>query len=199
MKRVKNLTIAVLFTVMSTGMVVAQDLSDIFEYDNGRENVRVETSSYARYKLVYPVRSKEMVNIKIYDQKNQLVFSDRIKNLNGFIRPYDLSYLPDGNYKFMIRSTSGFITRDIVHKAAENDLRISIEETGANDSYKLIVKGVSRNPVSVDIYNKEVGLVFKENIKIGKDFSRIYSFKNKVDNLTFIVTQNNSSVIKRIK
>jgi hypothetical protein len=92
----------------------------------------------------------------------------------------------------LIRSSSGFITRDIIHKSSANDLAVSILKSKSGDSCKLLVKGVSHNPVFVDIYEYEVGLVFEDTIDIGKDFSRIYSFVDKVDKLTFVVTQQNN-------
>jgi len=199
MKRVKNLTVAVLFTVMSTGMVVAQDLSEVFEDDNGRENVHLEESSDARYKLVYPVRNTEIVFVKIYNQKNRLVFSERIKNRDGFTRPYDFRNLPDGKYKFMIKSSGGNVVKDIIHKMNEHDLIISIAETGREGSYKLIVKGVNQDPVYVNIYDERRGLIYGETIDVEKDFSKVYTFEKHVINPTFIVTQNNNSVSKRVK
>ncbi len=199
MKRVKNLTVAVLFTVLSTGMVIAQDLSEVFEDDNGRENVRLEEFSYARYKLVYPVRNTEVVFVKIYNQNNQLVYSEKIKNKDGFTRPYDISKLPDGKYKFIMKSSNGSIMRDILHKFEKNDLNVSIVGTGTEDSYKLIVRGVSPNPVYVDIYTDKKGLVFEDTIDSGKNFSRVYTFQKKTDNLTFVVTQKNNSVTKHVR
>jgi len=199
MKKVKNLTMAVLITALSTGMVTAQDLSEVFESDNGRTNIRLEESAFAKYKLVYPVRSAGIVYVKIYDQDNQLVFSDRIKNKDGFMRPYDFSNLPDGNYKFMIQSDGGQIVTDIVHKLHQYDLDISVADTADKDAYQLLVTGVKKDPVYVSIYDKKDHLVYEDVVNVGKNFTRIYAFPELADDLTFVVTQNNYSVAKRAK
>lgn len=199
MKRVKKLMMAVLVTALSTGMVMAQDLSEVFESDNGRNNIRLEESAYAKYKLVYPVRTAGMVYIKIYDQEGQQVFYDRIKNKYGFMRPYDFSKLPDGNYKFMIQSNGGKIFAEIVHKLHQNDLHISVADAGDKGAYQLIVKGVKKDPVYVSIYDKKDELVFEDVVKVGKNFSRIYSFPENENDLTFVVTHNNYSVAGKVR
>lgn len=199
MKRVKNLTMAVLVTALSTGMVMAQDLSEVFESDNGRAHIRLEESSATRYKLVYPVRTAGIVYVKIYDQDNQLVFSDRIRNKDGFMRPYDFSDMPDGNYKFTIQSAGGQVTTDIVHKQYKNDLDISVADTDEKDAYRLVVKGVKNDPVYVNIYDQKDRLVYEDVVKVGKNFSRIYAFPELNADFTFVVTQNNYSVAKRAK
>lgn len=190
---------AVLVTALSTGMVMAQDLSEVFESDNGRNNIRLEESAYAKYKLVYPVRTAGMVYIKIYDQEGQQVFYDRIKNKYGFMRPYDFSKLPDGNYKFMIQSNGGKIFAEIVHKLHQNDLHISVADAGDKGAYQLIVKGVKKDPVYVSIYDKKDELVFEDVVKVGKNFSRIYSFPENENDLTFVVTHNNYSVAGKVR
>jgi hypothetical protein len=199
MKRAKNLTMAVLVTALSTGMVVAQDLSEVFESDNGRTNVRLEESSYAKYKLIYPVRNAGIVYVKIYDQQGQQVFSDRIRNKNGFMKPYDFSNMPDGNYKFMIKSDGGKIITDVVHKLHEDDLNIALGDTGEKDAYRLVVTGVKKDPVYVNIYDYKDQLVFEDIVKVGKNFSRVYSFPENAKDLTFVVTQNDYSIAKRAK
>ena len=199
MKRVKNLTMAVIVTALSTGMVVAQDLSEVFESDNGRNNIRLEESTFAKYKLVYPVRTAGMVYIRIYDQEGQQVFSDRIRNKNGFMRPYDFSKLPDGNYKFMIHSNGGQIITEIVHKLHQNDLNISVADTGEKGAYQLVVRGVKKDPVFVSIYDKKDELVYEDVVKVGKNFSRIYSLPDKAEDVTFVVTQNNTSIARRAR
>lgn len=190
---------AVLVTALSTGMVVAQDLSEVFESDNGRNNIRLEESAFARYKLVYPVHTAGTVYIRIYDQEGQQVFSDRIKNKNGFMRPYDFSKLPDGNYKFMIQSNGGKIITEIIHKLHRNDLNISVGDAGEKGAYQLVVRGVKKDPVYVSIYDKKDELVYEDVVKVGKNFSRIYSFPDKAEDLTFVVTQNNTSIARRAR
>jgi hypothetical protein len=199
MNRVKNFTAAVLLAVLGTGMVVAQDLSEVFESDNGRHEVRLEEVSGAVYRLVYPVRSAGFVFVKIYNRENQLIYSDRIKNRNGFTRPYDFTGLPDGNYNFQIWSGSGKISRNLILRNPVNHLDVAVEETKNPESYRLIVKGVTREPIYVDIYDENEELVYGETLDVDKDFSRIYSFEKRVDNPVFIVTQRNESVSKSVK
>lgn len=199
MNRVKNFTAAVLMAVLGTGMVVAQDLSEVFENDNGRHDIRLEEVNGTVYRLVYPVQNKGVVFVKIYNRDNQLIYSDRIKNMSGFTRPYDFAGLPDGQYKFRIWTEAGTIKRNLVHRNPVNRLDVAVEETRNPESYKLIVKGVTREPLYVDIYNENEELVFGEMLDVDKDFSRVYSFRQGVDNPVFIVTQRNNSVSRKAK
>ena len=127
-------------------------------------------------------------------------FPKESKNKNGFTRPYDFSKLPDGKYQFIIKGSHGIVVREIIHKYQHNDLNVSIVDAGKDHSYKLIVKGVSENPVYVDIYDNNTGLVLEDIIKVGRDFSRVYSFENiQGKYLNFIISQENNYISKIVK
>jgi hypothetical protein len=188
MRRVKKITAVVLLAALSTGMVAAQDLSEVFVNDNGRNDIRLEETSGTVYKLIFPVRNTETVFVKIYDLENHLVYSEKIRNKYGFTRPYDFKDLPDGSYQVRIWTNAGKIIRNFVLRKPVNDLMVAVEETKGHDSYKLIVKGVTKKPLYVDIYDENEELVFEEVLKVDSDFSRVYSFDSKVENPRFTVT-----------
>ncbi len=200
MKRVKNLTIAMVITLLATGYGVAQDLVDVFENDNGRYGTRIIESDYSKYKLIYPLKKSESVRVRIFNLKNQLVYSEKIRNNNGFERAYDLSKLPDGQYRFEIWSSRGKISKNIIHRHEVSDLNVSLDKLGEGESFKLIVRGVQKKPVYVDIYDDRTGLIYEDTIESGKDFSRVYSFNPPLDDrVIFRIRQDAVLVEKNIK
>ena len=50
-------------------------------------------------KVFYKKLAEAKVKITILDQENKAVFTEEVKSHAGFIRPYNLSQLPEGDYK----------------------------------------------------------------------------------------------------
>ena len=88
MRRVKNITIAVVITVISTGWAIAQEVSTSEMEASKRipESIQVLYEFDARYKLVYPVKKTEQVRIRIYDDENRLLLSEKVENHEGFMK-----------------------------------------------------------------------------------------------------------------
>lgn len=202
MRRVKNITMAVLLTVISTAWVKAQEVSTS-EMEASKEipeSIQVVPEFDARYKLVYPVKKTEQVRIRIYDDENRLLLSEKVENHKGFMKSYDFSNLSDGMYTINIQSPSGVISKEVYHRYQKDDIDFSVERNPDNESFRLVVSGVRKEPVFVDIMDENRERIYEDTVDVGKSFSRTYRFKGRVpENVLFRVSSANSSVTKEVR
>ena len=202
MRRVKNITMAVLVIVISTGWAMAQEVSTS-EMEASKkipESIQVVPEFDARYKLVYPVKKTEQVRIRIYDDENHLLLSENVENHKGFMKSYDFSNLSDGMYTINIQSPSGIISKEVYHRYKKNDIDFSVERDPENKSFRLVVHGVLKEPVYVDIMDEKSVKIFEDTVDIGKGFSRTYRFDGILpENILFRVSSANNSVTKEVR
>lgn len=202
MRSVKNIAMAVLVTVISAGWAAAQEVSTSEMESSIKipENVQVVPELDSRYKLVYPIKKTEQVRIRIYDNENHLLLSEKVENHVGFMKSYDFSNLSDGIYTINIQSPSGIISKEVYHRYLKNDIDFSVEKDPDNKAFRLVVKGVKKDPVYVDIMDAESDKIFEDTIDVGKSFSRTYRFSGKVpENIFFRVSSADRSVTKEVR
>ena len=199
MKRVKNLTLAALITVIGAGVVVAKDGVTSTTFKGDGSQVHLVQGKEARYRLIYPVKEKGTIKVKLYNSQNDLLLSDRLDTKEGFIRPYDLSELPQGKYRMVIWEGEKKFSHELNLNGSSKPLSVSFDRIGDAASYKLVVKGVDASPVYVDIFGREGSLV-ADRITVGKDFSRVYTFKElSNEDLVLKVSHNDEVFVSGIK
>ncbi|MGB3618772.1 MAG: hypothetical protein WBA12_11690 [Catalinimonas sp.] len=72
-------------------------------------NLALSVNELSIYKLYYPVDSdrKERVRVSIYNEDGGHLFTDRMRARETFVRRYNMSKLPDGEYVFRIKGDEG--------------------------------------------------------------------------------------------
>ena len=67
------------------------------------------------FKLFYKGNKVCDVTVKIYDQKGVEVFSETLKNLDNFMRPYNLNTLTEGEYTVELSNSEGKSTEKVTY------------------------------------------------------------------------------------
>ncbi len=67
------------------------------------------------FKLFYKGAQQSDVKVLILNDENQIVYSEKIKNTDGFARPYNFSNLPEGHYSIQIKDNAGIRTETVNH------------------------------------------------------------------------------------
>ena len=200
MKKIKNITMAVLVTVIGTGWVMAQGGSSNDKDISNSDDFLVIPEAEGMYRLVYPVKEAETVWVKIYDPEKDELFSERVKNKDGFMQSYDFSNLADGLYTIAVQTKNGKITKEINHRYQRDDINVSVKKDPADNSYNLLVTGVMKDPVYIDLLDANRNTIYKDEVNVGKSFSKVYKFKNQLpDEVTFSVTSGGEEVLKEVK
>ena len=89
------------------------------ESPKSNSGMAVVKTNATSYKLIYKGDLASNVKVKIYDGKNQLVFSETIKKSSGFARPYNFSSLADGEYTIRIDNGSKWLTETVDYRNSD--------------------------------------------------------------------------------
>jgi hypothetical protein len=136
------------------------------------------------FKVVYSGQSDSPVKVAILDNQGAEVFSENIDASHGFIRPYNLAQLPQGDYKICVMDESGEHTEKICTRLTEWAARISrLEDT--EDKFMLAIPHQANTEVSISIYDKENRLLYSVNEDITGGYAKVYVLKNLPEGVTF--------------
>jgi hypothetical protein len=144
--------------------------------------------SSAVFALIYTAPAPGRVRVSIVNERKQTVFSEAIPETDGFIRQYNFSSLPEGEYSFILEC--GGLKR-IEKVSYRNDPPpVNMMVTRLVDSNRFLVSGwkLGDNTVSVRIYGSNGELLHREFRKVKDSFARVYRIERYIGNLTFAVT-----------
>jgi hypothetical protein len=143
-------------------------------------------------KLLYKGEKYADVKVYILNQDNEVIFSEKIKGTDGFIRPYNFSNLPEGNYSFELVDYIG--RREIQHIDYKLEPRKKVMHVvrvgGTTDKFVLSVPNSGQSKLSINIYDDRGRLMHTENEQINGDFAKVYSINDHSGKVTFEVVDN---------
>lgn len=157
--------------------------------DPGRSSGVLRSGSTV--KVLYKGDETTDVKISILNEKDEILFTEKIKKTNGFSRPYNFSNLPSGNYK--IELVDEFGTRvEHVNYGAKSESRKKLSYvsrvSGTTDKFILSVPNRGEDKITVTILTNENAVLYSGEEAISGDFAKVYSMKHYVGTLKFIIT-----------
>lgn len=181
--------IAALLTVMSAALFAKEG-----------KGIKILNDSSAVFKVYYskPVASKVKVNI--YNDKGDKVFAESIKNVNGFVRPYNMSALPSGTYTFEISDKTEVETFEFTYAESEVEHASMTANIVRLDQGRFFL-GVSSDKsdkVQIEVFNDKDELVYRAIEVVANQFGQLYNLQSVESNGFTITVRNNEEVIKEI-
>ncbi len=140
-------------------------------------------------KLFYKSGKESNVKVTIIDSNNQVVFSEDMKHVDGFMRPYNFSKLSEGDYTIELVDHAGKKVEKISYREGKvervaNLIRIAGEE----NKYLLTISNKGKDTFSVKIFDAEGGLIYTHAEEAEGDFARIYNLSKVTGKFLFEIT-----------
>jgi hypothetical protein len=137
-------------------------------------------------KVIYQGNCKAPVNLTIVDADGTEVFHEKILSANGFIRPYNFSKLPKGDYQLHVVDSGGEYSEEIYfqgewrtrHAQAKPCFGHITKLNGEGNKYLVVVPSQLQKEFAIEIYDQNEGLIFSERQRIENDFAKVYNLKN---------------------
>jgi len=170
----KKTTTLLLSLMLGIGVVFADGAK---EKDAAELRIKIlPGASKQIYKLMYLSEEKGLVKVNFYDENGKKIFTDKVYNKYGFLRPYSFEALPEGNYTIETIDAKGVVSREVTYvSATASTLEVELSPE-TEKSYKLSVKGgTTIDPVLVKIYDQRYDLVTEDYIENDKSFSKTYN------------------------
>ena len=182
----KTLSVFVVLMVVSS-VVFARGI----DKPSSTSNVAVVKNG-TTFKLYYKASQHDDVKISIRDASDNVLFSETIKQVDGFVRPYNFSKLPDGEYIIQVANKSGRqVERITVAKDKTEKLAHLLKVSGADSKYLLTVSNKEGNDLTVRIFDSANNLIYNQKEEVTSDFAKVYNLEKIDGEFTFEVSDGN--------
>lgn len=136
-------------------------------------------------KLYYKAASESNVKVSIFNEDGKVVFSEKLRNIDGFVRPYNLASAPSGIYTVEVTDEFSTHTEKVAvgqrHKPElASLLRVSREE----GKYLLAIPSNEAKDISIRILADDK-VIYDEVMQISSDFAKVYNLKKVKGGVTF--------------
>jgi hypothetical protein len=177
----KNLSILSLLLMVS---------SVVFAHRAVDPSARMAVLKYgSTFKLLYKGARNADVRVLILNDNGQIIFSERIKNVDGFVRPYNFSSLPEGNYSIELTDADGRQRERISHYERNKDKLASLVRlAGADKKFVLSVPNQGTDNITITIYDESSAVLYSETEEITGNFAKVYNLNQLEGSVRFNVT-----------
>ena len=191
MKTMRHTMIALLTVLSASAFAFSGDSTD--------ENVRILPSLASKaYRVLYQAETASNVTIKLYDEKNALLFTKHY-DIKSFVQPFDLSSLPDGNYTFKVFTDQGIIEQEVA--AFEKTIDLPAFDFSADKDSK-VARLQSSTPMGASlrllIYDQEGTKIHSEDLSSQKSLNKLYDLKQvSSSGVTFVILHKDKVVTEK--
>ena len=141
------------------------------------------------FKVYYKGSQQADVKVAIRDAGDHLLFSETIKKSDGFVRPYNFSNLPEGEYTIQITDNNGRQIEKISYAREKSETYAHLLKVAGSDAkYLLTVSNKANGNVTVRIYDDSNKVIYDKKEDASRDFAKIYNLEGIPGKFTFEVT-----------
>jgi hypothetical protein len=131
------------------------------------------------FRVMYKAPSYNNIKVSIINDRQEVVFTETLRKMNGFMRPYNFDGLPLGAYTIQIEDSFGKQIEKVNYGLAKSETLIHLAKLSGEDT-KYILTGLSttEDEIQVRIYDSLHQLLYEESRKVVGQFGEIYNLRN---------------------
>ena len=155
----------------------------------------------ALVKLFYRGEQSGKVKVTIYNSNGSVVFKEVMQNREHFMRPYNFSSLPSGEYTIEISDEQGTRTEKVEHAGRSQQKRAAhlSRLNHSSEKYMLAVPNKGKDELVVKIYNERNAVIYQERARVAGDFAKVYDLSRVKGAHTFEITDKDGRVNRLTK
>jgi hypothetical protein len=187
MKKITLLSFAVLFSTMMFAKTYPENSFPA-------SKVSVKKGNENTFSLMYKPEKSTNVNISIVDATGAVIFTETLKNTEGFMRPYNFSGLKEGIYTLEVADAFGEHTELVDYRSDRVEKSISLKKIGSEGKYLLTASGQGEEAITVTIYDALDNLIHRETSITEGNFGQVYNLGKMTDGVTFEIASADGTV-----
>ena len=179
----KTLSILAAITIFSTAL-----FANNIDNPNAATGMAIMKNG-TTVKLFYKGTKQTDVKVSIYNAVNTLVYSETIKNVDGFVRPYNFTNLEEGEYSIELLGENGRQVERVIYKLGKvQKLANVMHVTGEPNKYILTVANKGQDVLTIKIYGDKGVLLYSKTEEVNGDFAQVYNLDKYNGGLSFEVS-----------
>jgi len=187
--KTKSLYIAALMIVAAAVTAVGKDEPT----SNGLAVVSAKGSEV--FKVIYKGENLGKVKLSVYNASSEMVFSETMSSVDGFIRPLNFSGLQFGEYTIELTDATGKKVEKVNYQPAKSHADIHVAKLAAGEGkYLLSVANSDAQTITVKIFDKADNLVHVSTKDVTNDYAQLFSVKDLAGAVTFEISNNEGSL-----
>jgi hypothetical protein len=187
--KTKTLYIAALMIVAAAVTAVAKDEPG----SNGLAVVSAKGSEV--FKVIYKGENLGKVKLNVYNSTSEIVFSETMNGVNGFIRPLNFSGLQFGEYTIELTDATGKKVEKVNYQPVKLRADIHIAKLAASEGkYLLSVANSDTQSITVKIFDEKNNLVHISTRDVSANFAQLFSVKDLTGAVTFEISNNDGNL-----
>ncbi len=155
------------------------------------------SSGSSLFKVYYSAYIEDDVTVSIFNQSGKLVFIEKLRNTDGFIRPYNFERLDEGDYTIEVENEDSKHVEKVHYSAGKIEKMINIVKLADEGKYLLTVASKGADNVTINIYDDHNELIHSQERFVEREFAEVINLKNRK---TFTIEITDSSgLLKSLK
>jgi hypothetical protein len=184
-----------LASLLVSSLTFASGTNDDPKTSSGMVILRSNSSSY---KLIYKSEQISDVKIEIFNDADIRVFSEIIKESDGFARPYNFESLPEGEYTIRLDNGSNWLTETVDYRREE--IRKLAHVVSLKDGkYLFTLASQGKERFGVTIFDDQGEKIFVEKKDVSGNFVRLYNMAGAKGPFTFEVVDRRGAAKSLVK
>ena len=138
-------------------------------------------------KVLYKGFEKSNIKINIRDSRNREIFSETVRKTDGFVRPYNLAHLDDGQYTIEVVDGSGANSQSVIVKKHEEERKFHLMPVTNQYGKVMLMVGRDARSFQITFRNADGELLLEEEKIIDTDFAKVYDLSVLKDHVVITV------------
>jgi hypothetical protein len=177
--KMKSLFLAVLLVVSSVASFAGKDEPR----KTGLAVVRIKGSEV--FKVIYKGEVAGKIKLNIYNGAGNIVYSETISGLDGFIYPVNFKGLSSGDYTIEIVDATGKKVEKISYQLAKKESNFHVSKLSESGKFLVSVGSKTDAKINIRIYDKNNNEIYSETKEISGDFAQVYKLDDSSAGYTF--------------
>jgi hypothetical protein len=150
------------------------------------------------FKVIYKSESPSKVKLSVYNAASEVVFTETMSSVGGFIRPLNFSGLAFGEYTIELTDAAGKKTEKVSYQRAKSAANVHVAKLANNQGkYLLSVANCGKETITVKIFDETNNLVHVSTKEVSGDYAQLFSVKD-MSGVTFEIS-NNTGALKTVR
>jgi hypothetical protein len=150
--------------------------------------------------LIYKSNKVSNVEVAIFNEKSELQFTEVIRKVGGFARPYDLSSLRKGAYTIVVKNDADESLSEAVEiTAAKPSLLTQVITMKENNKYVLTVADKKSTYVTIRVTDEANTILYEKSEPLKGQMAKLFNFKGTNNLYIFTVIDQAGNSVEMIK